>query len=332
MPVAARPLERAGEGLEEGLGWQEPERFKAFRLLGLDKLDLLNAPRLTAILQACEMLDPEAGDLAEQLSNDLLAANPGWTKERLKRWIPEMSRPPDEAAARQELLEIVKPEAERLEAKVQWHEERAELKARLAPHYLAFDLSPDAERMRRYELACHRYVFRFLDDLSKHEANSTGQSYTPAAMPLSFAQPRSPVYRQTDGPIDPSEKTELKHLIGSIRKRELAQAAERVESKRSAMAEAESQALTQSDAPVRNEPNAETAADSTQNEAKPEVTPEPCAANVTGNGRILRNEPKPAGGSVAPRGSWQPKAWDNSRRARRAREAMARATGGRELD
>ena len=90
------------------LAWQAPERFKAIRLLRLDARDVMHAPAVIAILQACQMLDPDAGGLVDGYWNELLAANAGWSMERLRAWVPEMSLPADQAAARQELADIVK--------------------------------------------------------------------------------------------------------------------------------------------------------------------------------------------------------------------------------
>ena len=51
---------------DENLAWQAPERFKAIRLLGIDSRDVLHAPRVIAILQACQMIDPDAGALVDE--------------------------------------------------------------------------------------------------------------------------------------------------------------------------------------------------------------------------------------------------------------------------
>ena len=64
----------------------------------------MDAPAVIVILQACQMLDPDAGGLVDGFRNELLAANAGWSMERLREWVPEMSAPADQAAARQELF------------------------------------------------------------------------------------------------------------------------------------------------------------------------------------------------------------------------------------
>ena len=49
-------------------------------------------------------------------------------------------------------------------------------------------------------------------------------------------------------------------------------------------------------------------------------------------GGVLRNEAKPATGTGAHRGTWQPKAWDHSRRARRRGRRWDGRRGGEKLN
>jgi hypothetical protein len=198
---------------DERLAWQAPERFKAIRLLGIDSRDVMDAPAVIAILQACEMLDPDAGGLVDGFRNELPAANASWSMEQLREWVPEMSLPADQAAARQELAEIVNSHTERLELKLKEHEEIGDLKAKYAAHDLAFDHSPEGERMRRYETTCNRYVDRYFSELTKRMSNNAGNRYAPA--PLTYTRPRPQVFRETDGP---SESAEITALIDEIRK------------------------------------------------------------------------------------------------------------------
>jgi hypothetical protein len=55
----------------------------------------------------------------------------------------------------------------RLTAKAEAHRERARVMAAFAPDILAFDDSPDGERLRRFELASGRGLSRSLNDLDK---------------------------------------------------------------------------------------------------------------------------------------------------------------------
>ena len=138
-------------------------------MLRIHQIDALDGPELTAILQACQVLDPRAGDLVNGVYQDLFPADPASALDKLftKRIAP--APPADEAAARQRLLAIVKRETTRLAKKVKRHEVRAELEASLSKDRLAFDASTQGEMLRGYELYCNEFLFRILDDLTKRQ-------------------------------------------------------------------------------------------------------------------------------------------------------------------
>ena len=90
------------------------------------------------------------------------------------------------------------------------------------------------------------------------------------------------------------------------------------------------------EAPAKSEPsvrNEATAAGTSYGEAlaqpivKKEVTPNAKTKTGSGSTRILRNEAKCVAAAGPHRGTRGVKAWDNSRRARRARAANERANG-----
>jgi hypothetical protein len=344
--------------------WNVPERFKAIRLLRLDTRDVMHAPAVITILQACQMLDPDAGGLVDAFWDELAAANAGWTPEELRMWVPEMSSPADRAAARRELAEHVDAETDRLELKLKEHEEINELKEKYSAHDRAFDHSPEGERMRRYERTCHRYVDRYFSELSKRKSSNTGNAHAPAA--LSYTRPRPQVIHQTDGPSVSPEKAEMALLLDSIRRRGGAGASSskseirnpkggekngasgdaggelRNEPKGAGASSSKSEirnprggetngASGGAGGDLRNEPKGGGAINSPHDERRLDVTPKQNVAAGTGTGRVLRNEPKPAAGAGPHRGGWQPKAWDNSRRARRAREAIERTASRRDV-
>jgi hypothetical protein len=85
----------------------------------------------------------------------------------------ESLKPKDAAEARQALLGIVERATERLTAKAEAHRERARVMASLAPDFLAFDASPDGERLRRFDLASGRALARSLAELRKHRHSKT---------------------------------------------------------------------------------------------------------------------------------------------------------------
>jgi hypothetical protein len=315
---------------DEGTAWQAPERFKAIRLLSLDTRDVMHAPAVIAVLQACQMLDPDAGGLVDAFWEELAAANAGRTPEELRMWVPEMSLPADRAAARQELAEYVQAEIDRIEFKLKEHEQINELKEKYSAHDRAFDHSPEGERMRRYERTCNRYVDRYFSELFKRKSNNGGNGYAPAAR--AFTRPRTQVFHQTDGPSVSPERAEMAALLDSIRKRDGAGASSSKSEIRNPKGRDENGTDGDAGGELRNEPTGVRQVNSSQDERKQEVTPTTEVPAAPAKGHILRNEAKASAGAEAQRGAWQPKAWDNSRRARRAREAMGRAAGRREVE
>jgi hypothetical protein len=149
--------------VDRQLGWSAPERFKAFRLLGKQPLDALCNNELATIMQACHVLDPEAGDPYDDVWHDLLPAQAGPAKDRLRARGIERLRPADGAAARQALIGIVDREATRLTALARRHRRRSVIEAEYAANRLAFDDTPGGQRLHRFESSCQRVMFRMID-------------------------------------------------------------------------------------------------------------------------------------------------------------------------
>ena len=156
------------EMLEKGEAWEARERFIAIRLLRMDPMDALDAKPLTTLLRACQAVDPQAGDLVKEL----LPA----THSAATRRLP----PADEAAARLELTAIAGSEIERLEAKIEEHDELAEIEAALRSRQQGFDFSRDGALMRRYETTCDNKLSRMINDFSSRKRDESRYEYTPS--------------------------------------------------------------------------------------------------------------------------------------------------------
>ncbi len=159
-----------GELLEDGLCWRAPDRFRAFRLLGIHPSDALFTSELTTLLRTCETLDPGAGSLVAEIWNALVSAEalPALveTYERECRH----SRTWDEASARQYLLGVVKSAIARLDAKEKFHAFREEVESDLTAQHGSFDESREAALLRRYEEACDRELHKSLAELRASQA------------------------------------------------------------------------------------------------------------------------------------------------------------------
>jgi hypothetical protein len=159
------------ENLEHGPGcWGAPERFRVFRLLGIHPIDAYITVDLASMLQACQVLDPDAGSLVGEVWNEFVSAEALTALEkRYQAVIAHLARP-DQDGARAYLMEIVARETNWLAEKIQSHQERAELEAHLETPSGAFDDSREGQLLRRYEASCEKHYRRCLDELYRWRA------------------------------------------------------------------------------------------------------------------------------------------------------------------
>jgi hypothetical protein len=152
-------------------GWRVPERFRAFRLLGMHPSTSYMTMELASLIQACQALDPDAGSLVGEVWNEFVPADALPQLEAMyQREIGHMKTAPDRATARQYLIEIIKRETAVIAEKAQRHDEVAEAEGPLLPHRLAFDDSREGRLMTRYQNSCRTFFLRCLDELHKHRA------------------------------------------------------------------------------------------------------------------------------------------------------------------
>ncbi len=148
--------------LEPGDVWVAPDQFKATRLLGKNPLDAVDDPDVALIFLASPKLLPEGanGDAFTPISSELSGGNDEgdvYYTELKKRPSPKRM-PRDAAAAREVLRALVDRQTSRLELILAQNQEIAETDAAEAPNRLAFDPSPEGEKLRRYVLSAARLV------------------------------------------------------------------------------------------------------------------------------------------------------------------------------
>ena len=153
--------------LQQGEAWGAAERFRAFRLLGIDASDALLDTQLTSLLHACEVLDPAAGSLVGELWGELVSANDLPMIENQYRRNVEFRRAMDRDSAKEHLIALVRGQITRLEERAQEHREREEFLAELHPTIAAFDTSDEALLILRYEFAWLRLLDRSGSELRK---------------------------------------------------------------------------------------------------------------------------------------------------------------------
>jgi hypothetical protein len=157
--------------LENGAGcWGAAERFRVFRLLSIHPIDAYITAELASMLQACQVLDPDAGSLVGEVWNEFVSADALTALEkRYQAEIAHLARP-DQDGARAYLLEIATREMDGLADLIQSHQERDELEAVLEKPRAAFDGDREGDLIRRYQVSSEKHFDRCLERLEKWPA------------------------------------------------------------------------------------------------------------------------------------------------------------------
>ena len=155
-----------GQFWKRGGRGKHPSGSKALRLSGIHPIDDWWKLGLAEFLRACQVIDPEAGDILAELWH---TPTPAYAARSLGVASAAGGRhcSGEEAAARAHLLDVVARATERLEEWIAWEDHKAELNRKLAYGLNAFDFSKEGERLRRYEMSCERQLHRHLDELRK---------------------------------------------------------------------------------------------------------------------------------------------------------------------
>jgi len=153
--------------LEEGQRWQAPDRLRAVRLLGKQPMDALDDERVLSVYLACRAMDPEGPSAFADLATEMHADEAKILARRAAGRDVVGRTPADPAAGKAVLLAIIEQAVTRLEvlAGVRREQEAEGRPRRL--DFLAFDDTEDGERLRRYQQARERALFRAIGTLSR---------------------------------------------------------------------------------------------------------------------------------------------------------------------
>jgi len=174
LPGCEWMIERWGElrgRLAEGQSWSSTDKLKAIRLLGKQPGDAIDEADVATIFLATHAIEPLFKSPLGELECDLEAKDfkPYETKA-LKR-APDLGLGGEPAAARERarelLMGMVEEAISRLKAKADVHRDTVARRTEMAPALLGFDVSPEGERLRRYETTCTRLLLRTLADFNK---------------------------------------------------------------------------------------------------------------------------------------------------------------------
>jgi hypothetical protein len=151
--------------LEAGEVWTAPDQFKAIRLLGKQPLDAIDDPEVTLICLACAKISPDGkgADAFATIKNELRDTGLASLKDEYSAYSKELRKrsfanlqPPDAGAAREALRALIDRQTARLKLILASNQEVADVRGADAPDRLAFDPSPEGEKLRRYLLSAAR--------------------------------------------------------------------------------------------------------------------------------------------------------------------------------
>ena len=161
------------EILDRGQPWISSDKLKAVRLLGKQPFDAIDTADVALVFLASFVLKGDKGRWYWEILMEMNDPDTRRFRQHAADRQLDTLKPADPAQGREALMGIIERATERLMVKAEAHRQRAELHAALAADVLAFDDSPEGERLRRYELANGRALARSLELLQKHRRAAT---------------------------------------------------------------------------------------------------------------------------------------------------------------
>ena len=158
--------------LDKGQPWVSSDKLKAVRLLGKQPFDAIDERDVAWCSWPRSCSKPDKGWWYWEIPMEMNDDDTTRFRQNAADRQLESLKPEDATQARQVLLGIIERATERLTAKAEAHRERARVMAELVPDILAFDDTPDGERLRRFDLASGRGLARSLGELRKHRSSS----------------------------------------------------------------------------------------------------------------------------------------------------------------
>jgi hypothetical protein len=196
--------------LEPGKFWQSQDRFKAIRLLGRQPLDALEDRRVAEIFVASHALNPIGGafeDLATDIGSQALV---NFRRALKARWSDLISRDQPEAC-RQLLIDLADSRIEYLSARLELFEEGTDSSLERTFARLAFDQSPEGERLRKYRMRCLNAFYRGVETYRNYQPRKRAED---GRHRLDPARPRWEDYINSpdDAPLWPRGMAAQDHL------------------------------------------------------------------------------------------------------------------------
>jgi len=154
--------------------WQSHDRLKAIRLLGRQPVEANEDPRVALIFVASHALGPAGKTEFDDLLSDMEdSQRDRYAKAVRARW-PDLFRTREKEEWRAMLLALADQNIERLNAKLELHEQNADAQAERSFARLGFDPSPEGEALRNYLIKCTNALFRGMANYRRYQAKTSG--------------------------------------------------------------------------------------------------------------------------------------------------------------
>jgi len=152
--------------------WQSHDRLKAIRLLGRQPVEANEDQRVAAIFVASHALRPAGATAFDDLLSDMEDSQRDRHANAVRERWPDLLRTREQEEWRQILLTLADQNIERLNAKLQVHEQNADAQAERTFARLSFDPSPEGEALRKYLIKCTNGLFRGMANYRKYQATT----------------------------------------------------------------------------------------------------------------------------------------------------------------
>jgi hypothetical protein len=154
--------------------WQSHDRLKAIRLLGRQPLEANEDRRVATIFVANHALRPSGETEFDDLWSDMQSSQRDPYRKAIRQRWPDLFGTRENEEWRQNLITLVDQNIERLNAKLEVHEENAEAHAEQTFARLSFDPSPEGEALRNYLIKCTNALSRGMANYRKYKAKTSG--------------------------------------------------------------------------------------------------------------------------------------------------------------
>ncbi len=175
--------------------WQSHDRLKAIRLLGRQPVQANEDLRVATIFVASHALGPAGPSEFADLRSDMEDSQRSrYAKGIRERW-PDLFRTREKAEWRQMLLALAERNIDRLNAKLEVHEQNADTQAKRAVALESFDRSPEGQALANYLIKCHNALHRGVASYQKYHATTSGGcggAQSPCPIPEGRASRRDP--------------------------------------------------------------------------------------------------------------------------------------------